>query len=233
MKVVRCLGFIGTIWLAGCAAQPVLDTSASAQRSFDGLYPFTHTGVDQAWARADLDLSGYKRVKLESAGIEYRPTTAAANSRLALTRAGETEFPLNEKQRQRLAEIFAEAFEAEMQNLKTLKVTEQEASDVLIVRGRLLDVVSKVPPEPLGRVDVYLESVGEATLVIEMIDAQSKSVLVRATDRREAENRGVPMPSNSVTNWMEVKRVAQSWARLLRIRLDSMMETMTLAEDAI
>jgi len=93
--------------------------------------------------------------------------------------------------------------------------------------------VSKVPPEPLGRVDVYLETVGEATLVIEMIDAQSKSVLVRATDRREAENRGVPMPSSSVTNWMEVKRVAQSWARLLRIRLDSMMETMTLAEDAI
>jgi hypothetical protein len=48
--------------------------------------------------------------------------------------------------------------------------------------------------------DIYLESVGEATLLIELIDSESGSVLLRAADRRSSERQGMAFASNSVSN---------------------------------
>ena len=217
----------------GCASQPTLDTSGSAERTYDGLYPFENTIVDQAWARADLDLSGYSKIKLEGVGIQYRPTSASAGSRFAARWGRDTAFPIDEKQRERLREVVASAFLDELQKLESFELTNDTGPDVLILRGALLDVVSRVPPEPIGRVDIYLESVGEATLMLEMVDSQTNTVLVRAIDRRDAESRGMPLASSPVTNWTEVRRLAQSWARLLRMRLDEISAAMTLSEDAI
>lgn len=233
MKTFHIALSLAAFILTGCASQPSLDTSGAADRSFDGLYPFENTIVDRAWARADLDLAGYTKIRLESAGIQYRPTSATAKSRLSAVRAGDAEFSLDAKQRARLRETVAEAFLKELQKVERFELTDQVGPEVLIVRGALLDVVSNVPPEPIGRGDIYLESVGEATLLLELIDSQTNTVLVRALDRREADSRGMPMASNTVTNWMEVRRLAQSWARLLRIRLDEIASAMTLSEDAI
>ena len=219
--------------LAGCASQPVIDTSASAERSFDGLYPIENTIVDKAWARGDIDLSGYTRLKIETTGIQYRPTRSAAASRLSRIRAGETDFPIDDKQRARLAETLREAFAEELKKLERFTLTDEIGADVLILRGGLLDVVSNVPPEGPQRYDVYLESVGEATLMLEMIDSQTGTVLLRTVDRRAAGRVGQPFESNTVSNWFEVKRLAQSWARLLRDRLDALAESMTLREDAV
>jgi hypothetical protein len=79
-------------------------------------------------------------------------------------------------------------------------------------------------------VDIYLESAGEATLMLELLDAESNTVLLRATDRRSAERQSMPFASNSVSNWAEVKRMAQYWARLLRESLDGLATSMTLQE---
>lgn len=214
----------------GCTSPAVLDTSAGAERSYDGLYPFQHTSVDQAWARADLDLSGYTKIKLEGTGIQYRPTSAAARSRLAAGQRSETSFPIDAKGRERLRQTFADAFVKELTKSKHFELTEETGPDVLIVRAGLLDVVSKVPPERSARVDIYLESAGEATLMLELLDAESNAVLLRATDRRSAERQSMPFASTSVSNQAEVKRLAQYWARLLRENLDGLATSMTLVE---
>ena len=224
------------VWLVatlGCASQPALDTSTGTERSFDGLYPINNTIVDRAWARGDLDLSGYSRIKLEGAGIQFRPTRASASSRFTHTRAGETDFPIDEKNRQRLRDTVRDAFVKELAKLKNFAITDEVGPDVLIVRGTLLDVVSNVPPERAQRSDIYLASVGEATLALELVDAQSGTVLLRAVDRRAAESTGQLFKSNRASNWVEVRRLAQFWARLLRDRLDALAESMTLREDAV
>ena len=216
--------FMGLAVLAalGCTSPAVLDTSAGAERSFDGLYPFAHTTVDRAWARADLDLSGYTRIKLEGTGIQYRPTSAAARSGLTAVQRRENSFPIDAKNRERLKQTFADAFVKELGKSKHFELTEEIGPDVLILRAGLLDVVSKVPPD--------LESAGEATLMLELLDAESNTVLLRATDRRSAERQSMPFASNSVSNWAEVKRMAQYWARLLRESLDGLATSMTLQE---
>ena len=149
-------------------------------------------------------------------------------------RGSETEFPVDNKQRERLRQIVIEAFTNELSELERFTLTDTIGPDVLILRGALLDVVSNVPPEPMGRADIYLDSVGEATLLLELIDSQTNAVLVRAIDRRAAEQGGgMPLRSNTASNWAEVRRLAQSWARLLGKRLDSIATAMTLGEDAV
>jgi len=234
--MTRRLGHLAVALLAGsalwgCAAQPTINTDAT-QRSHDGLYAIDNSIVDQAWVRGDLDLSGYNKIKLESSGIQYRPTKAGANSRMA-ARRGETDFPVQQENRDRLLQIVAEAFTQELAKAERFQLTDETGSDVLIVRGQLLDVVSHVPPETPGRGDVYLDEIGAATLAIEIIDSESNTVLLRAVDRRAAESHGMPIPSNTATNWSEVRRLAQFWARLLRQRLDGLAEALSLSESAI
>jgi hypothetical protein len=85
-----------------------------------------------------------------------------------------------------------------------------------------LDVVSFVPPESVGRSDIYLARIAEATLVLEIRDSITEAIMVRAVDRRAAEQGkgSVVTPSNRVTNATEVRRLARTWARMLRERLD-------------
>jgi hypothetical protein len=84
-------------------------------------------------------------------------------------------------------------------------------------------IVSRVPPDMVGRGEVYLSSVGEATLIIEVIDSMSNEVIFRAAERRAAEpGQGtMGMRSTSVSTWAEVRRLIRRWARTLREGLDS------------
>ena len=95
--------------------------------------------------------------------------------------------------------------------------------DVLLLVGAVIDVVSNIPPDVesarFGRGGVYLTSVGDATLVIELRDSESGEILARAADRRAAEA-AFAFEVNTVTAWSEVRRLASYWASLLRRRLE-------------
>jgi hypothetical protein len=204
----------------GCAAtQPPQIVADAGSRTYDGLYPVENARVDQLWARPDFDLGGYSKILLEGAGIQYRPTDQAGSERV---------FPLSAQQKERLQTVVGEAFVTELAKSEHFELTDQPGPDVLVVRGGLLDVVSRVPPERAGRSDVYLDSVGEATLVIELIDSENRTVLVRAVDRRAAEPARGMMRATSVTGWAEVQRLAATWARQLRVGLDQIHERLTL-----
>jgi acyl carrier protein phosphodiesterase len=72
--------------------------------------------------------------------------------------------------------------------------------------------------------------VGEATLVVELLDSLNGEILARAVDRRAAETFGGGLSSgvslanrvDSVTAWNEVRQLADRWARVLTRRLDQL-----------
>ena len=105
------------------------------------------------------------------------------------------------------------------------EIVDEAAPDVLLIRVGLLDVASFVPPEPTGMSDIYLSRVGEATIVLELVDSVSDAVLVRALDRRAAEDAaGMGFTeSNRATNQAEVRRLARYWGRTLSESLDRFM----------
>ena len=204
--------------LVGCAAtKPTIPSGPDAQISFDGLHRVTGTGADETWILPDLDLSRFSGIKLEGAGIEYRP--GGKSGRFA--RAGSGPYEVTEAQKKRLSDLMVQVFTDELGKSKRFHLVNEPGPDVLLIRGRLLDVVSYVPQETIGMSDIYLRSVGEATLVLEVRDSVTNAILARSIDRRAAEQPGQRLSeSNPVTNAAEMRRVALQWARSLRRRLD-------------
>lgn len=207
--------------LAGCAgANPTVDTSNEAEMTFDGLYPIKGGTADQAWARPGADLSQYSRIMLQGVGIEYRP--GGESGRLYHSRTSADHYEISDQQKRRFEALLRESFLEELGKSERFTIVGEPGPNVLLVRGGLLDVVSFVPPEPIGRNEIYLSRVGEATLVLEIRDSVSEAILARAVDRRAAEDLGRGFrESNRVTNTAEVRRMVRTWARLLREHLDS------------
>ena len=89
-------------------------------------------------------------------------------------------------------------------------------------------MVSRVPPEPIGRVEIYLSELGSATLVIELRDARSYELLARIADRRDIEP-AMAIESSPITNYVEVKREMQQWGSIVTNGLDELYERGCLA----
>jgi len=114
-----------------------------------------------------------------------------------------------------------------MRKIENFTIVDEAGPDVLIVWGGLLDVTSYVPPDNLsGRSEIFISTVGAATLVLELRDSETNTILARSVDRRAAERQsGVMTNSNRVTNAAEVRRLVRFWARRLRDGLDGFSET--------
>ena len=217
MKAAHLLGIALASLLVGC--NTTTTPTATTEMSHDGLTRIEKAGFDQVWVKRGTDLSQYKRIKLEGVGIEYRPAKCARSTMQA---SSQTEFCLDDKQKARLVDLIRESFRTELGKSTRFTLTDETGPDVLLIRGALLDVVSYVPPEPIGRGDIFLNAVGEATLIFEIRDASSNAILARVADRRAAERAGdMPQRSNRVTNSYEVERAARAWASVLRERLDN------------
>ena len=217
--VIIALGLI----VGGCASEPpTIDTGPGAEVTYDGLHRVLNAQADEAWARPDIDLSVYTKVRFVGAGIQFRPGGEARRTAVARQTGGP--FVVTEQQKEALGQIVAAAFLEELTSSDRFTLVEEDDLDVLLIRGALLDVVSFVPPESVGRTEVFLRSVGEATLVLELRDSVTNTVLARSIDRRAAENPGGDIRwSTNVSNAAEVRRLARRWATRLREALDEFM----------
>lgn len=217
--------------LAACAGtgaqrqQPTIDTGPSAEVTYDGLYRVNRSTLDEAWVKPDFDLRPYSKLMPTNGGIEYREVEDPG--RTALARSSATEFPISEANRKRLAQTLSDEFREEFETLENYEIVSEPGPDVLILKLTLIDVVSNVPPDLIGRGSIYLRSVGEATLVLELYDSVSGEILARAVDRRAAES-AYPRESNPVSNWSEVRRLARTWAGILRRRFETVAQITAL-----
>lgn len=203
--------------LTACAgAAPAIEVSA---QSHDGLYPVRNTGSLRVWARPDIDLTGYDAILPESAGVQYAPVPRGAAPR---------SFPIGEEARARFEVTARDAFAAALATVEGLPVADAPGPSVLVVRGRLIDVTSQVPDgsEP-GRT-LFLDDLGRATLVIELIDSESRAVLLRAVDERRARLGGGLRRSLPARNWGEVERSLAQWAEDLADGLVRVHERFTI-----
>jgi hypothetical protein len=206
--------------LAGCSSTgPTIQQGGDAEVSFDGLHKIDHARFASAWADPEIDFSRYS--KFIPAGAEFQFRAVKKTSRLA--RSSGTEFWISDANREKLVEETSAIFAEELAKSSRFEVTDARGDDVLILRGALHDIVSNVPPDLIGRGEIYLSSVGEVTIIIEAIDSMSNEVIFRAVERRAAQQLGGPaIRSNSVTTWAEVRRLIRRWASTLREGLDSL-----------
>ncbi len=211
---------LSTVLFTGCASQGPTEATLRTDElmTHDGLYPVDNPRADAAWARPDADITGYTKIMLEGVGVEFRP---GARSRVNRATSASDYYVVTPERKQRLKEVFAERFREELAKSTHFTLVNEAGPDVLLIKGGLIDVVSYVPPEQGGRYEIFLERIGEATLILEIRDSISEAIIARVVDRRAAENVSRDFQrANRATNTAEVRRLAGIWARILREQLD-------------
>ena len=161
-------------------------------------------------------------------GVSYRdvePSDATtALRRTPRTREPELrEFQLDEETKAYFEAEIGKAFSEEVSASDVYQVVDEPAADVLQIGVALLDVVSRVPPQAATQPRVYIESVGEATLVLEVRGSMSNTVYLRAVDRRAAQQQSGMIESNRVSNAAEIRRLGRRWGSIVREGLESLL----------
>ncbi len=206
-------------FLAGCeTTPPTVQTGPNAEITFDGLHRVDGSYMQYAWVKPNISLAGYTKIKLVSAGIEYREVKSPSSAN-----TGATEFPLTEKQKASLESLSQEVFREELGKSKSFTLVSEPGPDVLTITGGLFDVVSAIPPEKTGRSDYYISKIGSAKLVLELRDSRSNEILARAVDGLGVAP-VVMQKSYPGTNAMEVKREFRKWGKRLTETLDQLHE---------
>ena len=205
--------------LLACASQPSVQEGPDAQVTFDGLVRMNNSRLQYAWVDPDVDFSRYTQFLPGGAEFEFREVEALAGT--TARSATRREFPISDANRQRLKEVVGETFREELSRSRHFTQATERGPDVLIVEGALLDVVSTVPPQQAGRGNIYLSRVGEATLVIQLRDSMTNTVIARGIERRAAGQTTGMVRNNAASSWAEVRRLARRWAAVLREALDS------------
>ncbi len=216
--------------LGGCTASttPSIQTGQDAESTFDGLTRVDNTIMDSVWARPDIDLTGYRQVMFVPVGVSYRdveptdPTTALRRS----TRSGTTdlkEFQLDEETKSFFEAEIGAVFIEEVSASDVYEIVDEPGPGVLQIGVALLDVVSRVPPQAATQPRVFIDSVGEATLVLEIRGSMSNATYLRAVDRRAAQQQSEMIESNRVTNAAEIRRLGRRWGTIVRDGLEFLL----------
>ncbi len=199
---------IVTSLLTSCAAQPSA-APVGTTLSYDGLALVPETVMERVWIRPGYTLSGYRKVILESARIQFRPVTLTTPDGLQNPATG---FPLSAEQKLEISGLVGDAFTRSLERLTLDRVTEP-GPDVLRVRGTLLDLDVRPTGDP--RTPYRVDSLGQLTFAVELIDSQTDTVLLRAVDTRSARIPGQSYPSETATQRPPVRRIIERWADLL------------------
>lgn len=184
---------------------------------------FRETYVDTG-----VDFSKYNKLYLGEALYDYRDVGPAKRTRMYTGSSRKSAFGISEADRRKFEEIVEQAFLKEIEKGKKFTIVETIDANTIILRGAVIDIISKVPPEFIGRSEIYMASVGEATLVMELIDATSGETLALVAERGTiGRNTSIDMfttPTNSVTVIADVKLWAKRAASKLRSDLDSAID---------
>ncbi len=186
--------------------------SAKVETSYDGLQRRDSKVFEHLWVRKYFDVRSYHKIMFKAPHIEYRRVMEGGGQ-------NPSGFAVTQRQKDSLYEIVGKAFRTELAKSKSFTLTTEPGPDVLIIRGDLLDVTSFVPPSANGRNDLLtVAEIGEATLVMELYDSLSDSIMVRVMERVAATHDPNAPPTTAAD---AVQRTATQWARILRERLDS------------
>jgi hypothetical protein len=220
------VALFASIYASGAEPEPIGDMESERYEELEK----GRSAYRETWVLPGTDLQGYSKVYVWDAQFEYRDVGDPNKYRNTMSRSGRTQFGITEEGRADFEKTVSEAFMKELSKGKRFEIVEDIGPDTLILRGGLLDVISNVPPESVGRTDLYLANIGEATLVVELLDAETGVVLAVVSERRKITPPGggqinqFTQRANRVTITADVRRWASSAGAKLRKELDKAMK---------
>jgi hypothetical protein len=226
MRYFTILTF-GALLTAGAVYAQDNASGSVSEAVADGELVKGKSGFRESWVNPDVDFSQYNKILLGEGEFQFRDVGPAKKYRSSMRSTNnKQEFGILEEDQQKFKQVTGDAFVKELSRSKKYEIVTDASPGTILVEGAVLDIVSHVPPETVGRSDLYLSSVATVTLVLELHDATTGQVLAYVEERRKIEPPGggridsFSMQASSVTIWADVGR----WARSSASRLRSSME---------
>lgn len=200
--------------LGACGPQPTQPLSAG-DVNIEGLQSVTAENFEAAFVRPGVNFSNYNKLLVNELELAFRTPDRSQN-----------QFALGEDQKTRFRAAMAVAFGEELGQLQNLELVTEPGPDVLGLNVRVQDIVASGPGRrvgAMGRASFAVETVGELTLVIELRDAESEEVLIRAFDRRAVEGAAMLSGDSIISTWEGIERLVARWASRTREGLDELV----------
>ena len=180
----------------------------------DGLVRREIRGLDSVAERPGVTWRNYDKVVVSDVQVAFSDTwDPRAYGRFGLEPQAVT------KIRDDLGGLAHDAF-AEALTGGGYAVVSTGGAGVLQVVPKIVDLYVNAPPRTeINPLHTYVLESGEMTLVLELRDSVTGTLLARVRDRYRDPGVGVFVPSNEVTRYAENRRVLRGWAERLRTML--------------
>jgi len=206
-------------------ADPLLTTlgvpsacAAAAEQEWDGLELRNDRRVDRLFVRPGATLAGYQRVRLERLQVSFDRNWNPNRTRRGANRLTARDF---DNIKNTLADEFARVFSQELTR-GGYQVVNEAGEDVLDVQPFIINLFITAPGATTASPGAtYTVNPGSMTLVAELRDSETGTILARAIDARRGPSTGTFQITNNVTNLAAARTVISRWARLLRDALDA------------
>lgn len=229
MRGALCIGSV--VVLAGCATTPppppTLQTGPEAEVTVDGLVRVDHAVIPVVFRKPDIDLTGYQKFMLDPVEVAYQRDPGGRTTS-GYGGGAQGNFALTPRQMETFQGLFHDAVVDALTKDGGYALTTEPGPDVLRITASLIDLVVNVPTQGgAGRSETYTRSYYQVSLILELRDAQSGEILVRAGDRRDpTRNTDVNLARVSPTYVRaDTERMFEYWANLLRERMDAFRVT--------
>jgi hypothetical protein len=203
---------LATATLTANAAQPFKPGD-----TYEGLQRVERRGLDSVYIRPGATLAQYRHVMMDPVEVSFDKNWDPKGGRPGFDRADP------QRIRKDLAEIARDVFRDELEKRGGYTLVTEPGADVLRVKPRIVDLYINAPEtDTPGIVRTYVVETGEMTLVADLVDSTTNTLIAHVKDReRDNGISGRFEIANRVTNAAEARRVIGAWARQLRKALDA------------
>ena len=205
-------------FLSGLAMAAVLVApafSADEDSTWDGLQKVKSKKMDLAYLLPGADFRVYGKIMLNPIQVSFRKNWQRDMNRSPPGARQRVTTQDADRIRQEMADGFSETLVKSFQNAGFEIVTEP-GPDVLLLTPVLVDVDVNAPDTmQAGRTYTYTLEAGQATMALEVRDAETGQLLGRAVDKRRTGESGRLQWTTRASNRAEFRRVFDRWASIL------------------
>jgi len=212
-KVLPLVLAVGATILTGCA-------STDAVTEWDGLVRQPNTRLNAVFVKPDAQVVAYRSVMLDPVQVSFdRNWDPNRGTRSTSARLNADDIASIKSD---LAELFREIFRDELAR-GGYQLVDQPGPETLRVTPAIINLFINAPDTSApGRTRTYTADSGRMTLVVELRDSETGTLLARAVDTQTGRNAGMWTITNRVTNTADARRAIGVWASALRRGLDEL-----------
>ncbi len=205
---------VGVLLGTGAGAPASTAQSPATQSNGADLTRVPSSRVDALYVARGVSITPYEKLLIDPVWVTYEPKWKQRHPEVDSENA--------RKLRGFIAASFTDVLVHELQQTGTYAIVYQPGPGVLRVRPKIvnLDIAAPDLPAPASE-NRYVLSPGEMTLLVELYDSRTGTLLARAVDRKAGRETGSVQIANADTNAANTRRVFTVWADALRDGLDA------------